>query len=119
MMYFTNYFDLGQPTVEKILKKINWIVIGGSNQSIVTKWGFEYTENFRSDTITLAQSDVSEYNIAQYNIDEFAPGVVIAKVSKQVGGAGAVIQLGLETEINQNPFSIQKINVFCKVGKNV
>jgi len=119
MVYFTNYFDLGQPTVEKILKKINWIVIGGSNQAIVTKWGFEYTENFRSDTLTLAQSDVSEYNIAQYNIDEFAPGVVIAKVSKQVGGAGAVIQLGLETEINQNPFSIQKINVFCKVGKNV
>ncbi len=119
MVYFTNYFDLGQPTVEKILKKINWIVIGGSNQAIVTKWGFEYTESFRSDTITLAQSDVSEYNIAQYNIDEFAPGVIIAKVTKQVGGAGAVIQLGLETEINQNPFSIQKINVFCKLGKNV
>ena len=119
MVYFTNYFDIGQPTVEKILKKINWIVIGGSNQAIVTKWGFEYTESFRSDTITLAQSDVSEYNIAQYNIDEFAPGVVIAKVTKQVGGAGAVIQLGLETEINQNPFSIQKINVFCKLGKNV
>jgi hypothetical protein len=119
MVYFTNYFDLGQPTVEKILKKINWIVIGGSNQAVVTKWGFEYTESFRSDTITLAQASVSEYNIAQYNIDEFAPGVVIAKVTKQVGGAGAVIQLGLETEVDQNPFSIQKINVFCKIGKNV
>jgi hypothetical protein len=119
LVYFTNYFDLGQPTTEKILKKVNWIVIGGSLQEIVTKWGFDYDEAFRSDTITLAQTDVSEYNIAQYNIDEFAPGIVIAKVVKQVGGTGAVVQLGLETEINQNPFSIQKINVFCKLGKNV
>ena len=119
LIYFTNYFDLGQPTVEKILKKVNWVIIGGSAQNVVTKWGFEYTENYRSDTITLAQADVSEYNIAQYNIDEFAPGIVIAKVTKQLGGFGAVIQLGLETEVNQNPFSIQKINVFCKIGKNV
>lgn len=119
LVYFTNYFDLSAPTTEKILKKINWIVIGGSLQEIVTKWGFDYTDSFRSDTLILAQADVSEYNIAQYNIDEYAPGIVIAKITKQLGGAGVVIQLGLETEINQNPFSIQKINVFAKVGKNI
>lgn len=119
LSYFTNYFDLTAPTVEKILKKINWILIGGSSQQIVTKWAFDYTDAYRSDAIILGQADVSEYNIAQYNIDEFASGLVIAKISQQVGGAGAVIQLGLETEINQNPLSIQKINVFAKVGKNV
>lgn len=119
LSYYTNYFDLNAPTIEKILKKINWILIGGSGQQIATKWAFDYTDAYRSDTITLDQFDISEYNIAQYNIDEFSSGLVIAKVSQQVGGAGAVVQLGLETEVNQNPLSIQKINVFAKVGKNV
>lgn len=119
LAYYTNYFDLNAPTVEKILKKLNWVVIGGSAQQVVTKWGFDYTEFFKSDTITLNQTSISEYNIAQYNIDEFSAGLVLAKITQQLGGAGAVIQLGLETEINQNSFSIQKINVFAKIGKNV
>ena len=117
--YFTTYFDLGQPTIQKILKRVSWTVISGSNQAIVTKWGFDYTESFRSITETLAQSDVSEYNIAQYNIDEYSSGIVIAKVSKQVGGAGVVMQIGLETDINQNPMSIQKVDVSAKIGKIV
>jgi hypothetical protein len=119
MIYFTTYFDLGQPTLEKILKRVSWTVIGGSLQQIVTKWGFDYTESFRSATETLGQLDVSEYNIAEYNIGEYSGGLVIAKVNKQVGGTGTVIQIGLETEINQNPMSIQKMDVSTKIGKLV
>jgi hypothetical protein len=117
--YFTTYFDLGQPTVEKILKRIAWTIISGSEQSIVTKWGFNYTESFRSSTDTLSQADVSEYNIAEYNVGEYSGGIVIARVTKQVGGAGLVVQIGIETEINQNPMSIQKMDVSAKIGKIV
>jgi hypothetical protein len=98
---------------------VSWTVISGSNQQIVTKWGFDYTENFRSITETLAQSSVSEYNIAEYNINEYSGGIVIATVRKQVGGAGIVMQIGLETDINQNPMSIQKVDVSAKIGKIV
>lgn len=117
--YFTTYFDLGQPTIEKILKRIAWTIISGSTQAIVTKWGFNYTESFRSVTDTLGQADVSEYNVAEYNIDEYSGGIVIARLTKQVGGAGLVVQIGLETEINQNPMSIQKMDVSAKIGKIV
>ena len=119
LQYFTTYFDLGQPTVQKILKRISWTVISGSSQEIVTKWGFDYSESFRSTTDTLDQLDVSEYNIAEYNIGEYASGIVIAKVNKQAGGAGIVMQIGLESEINQNPMSIQKVDVSAKIGKIV
>ena len=117
--YFTTYFDLGQPTIEKILKRIAWTIISGSSQAIVTKWGFNYTESFRSVTDTLGQADVSEYNVAEYNVDEYSGGIVIARLTKQVGGAGLVVQIGLETEINQNPMSIQKMDVSAKIGKIV
>jgi hypothetical protein len=117
--YFTTYFDLGQPTIQKILKRVAWTVISGSEQEIVTKWGFDYSESFRSITDTLAQAAVSEYNVAEYNIGEYSSGIVIARLTKQVGGAGLVLQIGIETEINQNPMSIQKVDVSAKIGKIV
>jgi hypothetical protein len=119
LQYFTTYFDLGQPTIEKILKRIAWTIISGSSQAIVTKWGFDYTESFRSATEILGQADVSEYNVAEYNVGEYSEGIVIARLTKQVGGVGLVIQIGLETEINQNPMSIQKMDVSAKIGKIV
>jgi hypothetical protein len=118
-VYFTTYFDLGQPTIQKILKRVAWTVISGSLQEIVTKWGFDYTESFRSITDILGQADVSEYNIAEYNEGEYSQGIVIARLTKQVGGAGLVMQIGIETEINQNPMSIQKVDVSAKIGKIV
>jgi hypothetical protein len=36
-----------------------------------------------------------------------------------VSGNGAIIQLGIETNIGGNPFSIQKIDVATKTGKIV
>lgn len=119
LQYYTPYFDLGLTTIEKLLKKTDWILIGGSNQNLAIKWAFDYSDAYRSNTITISQATVAEYNVAQYNIDEYASGIVISKVSSQLGGAGTAMQLGLETEINQNQFSIQKINVFAKPGKNV
>jgi hypothetical protein len=119
LRYFTTYFDLGQATVEKILKRISWTLIGGSEQEVVTKWGFDYTDSFRSVTETLGRLDVAEYNIAEYNIDEYAGGIIIAKSSNQVGGAGVVMQIGFESEISQNPLSIQKMDVAAKIGKIV
>jgi len=119
LQYYTPYFDLGASTVEKILKKTDWIIIGGSSQNIAVKWAFDYSDAYRSNTLSISTASVAEYNIAQYNIDEYASGIVISKVVSQLGGAGSSIQLGLETEINQKQFSIQKINVFAKIGKNV
>jgi hypothetical protein len=101
------------------MKRVSWTIIGGSLQEIVTKWGFDYSESYRSATEVLGQLDVSEYNIAEYNIDEFSGGLVIARVNKQVGGSGTVVQIGLETEINQSPVSIQKMDVSTKIGKLV
>lgn len=116
-IYFTNYFDLGQPTTEKLLKKINWVLIGAANQSVVTKYGFDYTDGYRSVTTSLPASNIFEYGIDEYNIAEYSIGVVTGKFGNQLGGNGSVIQIGLETEINGQGISIQKIDCFVKLGK--
>jgi hypothetical protein len=44
---------------------------------------------------------------------------VLEKFNVNAGGNGTVLQLGLEADIDSNPLSIQKIDVFIKQGKTV
>jgi hypothetical protein len=128
--YFTNYFDFDKPSELKILKKIGFVVIGGSNDELAIKYGFDYTENYLTVTKVLSDSIISEYNIASYtdptdNVNDsavesyYAGGIILDKFNVNVGGNGAVLQLGLESDINGSPLSIQRIDVFVKQGKTV
>ena len=119
LQYFTNYFDFDASTNLKILKKIGWVLIGGTNQSVAVKWGFDYTEGYQATTYNLDTAIVYEYNIGQYNIAEYSSGIVLDRFSVNAGGQGTVMQLGLEADINGNPLSIQKIDVGIKQGKTL
>lgn len=119
MVYYTNYFDFGAPTALKILKKVGFVIIGGSAASLAIKYGFDYKENLLSTTKVLDSAVVYEYNIGEYNIAEFSNGIVLEQFQVNVGGNGTVIQLGLETDINGDPLSIQKIDVYVASGKTV
>jgi hypothetical protein len=128
--YFTNYFDFDKPSELKILKKIGFVVIGGANDELAIKYGFDYTENYLTVTKVLADAITSEYNIASYtdptdNVNDsavesyYAGGIILEKFNVNVGGNGTVLQLGLESDINGSPLSIQRIDVFVKQGKTV
>jgi hypothetical protein len=119
LQYYTNYFDFDASTALKILKKIGWVLIGGTNQSVAIKWGFDYTEGYQATTYTLDTATIYEYNIGEYNIAEYSSGIVLDRFSVNAGGQGTVMQLGLEADINGNPLSIQKIDIGIKKGKTL
>ena len=119
MAYYTNYFDMGNPTSLKILKKINIISIGGSSQALVIKWGYDYTDNYNSGTVVLDTQVVYEYGIAEYNIATFNNGIVLDTAQMQTSGNGKVVQLGFESDINGSPLSVQKLDFSIKMGKNI
>ena len=119
MSYYTNYFDMDNPTAIKILKKVNIITIGGSAQALIVKWGYDYTSSYNSETVLLDEQAVSEYGIAEYNIGIFNTGIVLDSAQVQTTGSGTVVQLGFESEINGAPLSVQKIDFSIKMGKNI
>ena len=119
MSYFTNYFDFGSATTNKILKRINVTAIGGSNQPIAIKWGYDYTRNYASRGITLQRVQVFEYGIAEYNIATYTNGIALDIANIQASGSGTVIQIGFESDIDGTPLSIQKIDFFLKQGKTL
>lgn len=118
MRYFTNWFDFGQATQLKLLKKIGLVSIGGSGQDFVVKYGYDYSPSYSSRPLKLSNNAVIyEYNIGEYNIAEFTGGLVSENVQVNAGGSGKVLQLGFEATVNGYPLSIQKIDCFIKTGK--
>lgn len=117
MVYFTNYFDLDTPTNLKMLKKLYLTAIGGSSQPLTVKWGFEYSELYRSGSITLPAQTSSYFNVDKYNEGKYSDGIDLINTKTNLSGAGKVIQIGFESDINGSPLSIQKIDLFYATGK--
>ena len=133
MFYYTNYFDFDQPTTTKILKSVGITLIGGSGQAFTIKVGTDYTDQHRSYNSTVKQTAINEYggfenddntltdfspiNPAEYGLAEYTGGGGTDRVKISIGGSGAVVQLGFETEISGNEVSIQKFDLYIKTGR--
>jgi len=119
--YFTNHTDLGAPSVTSVLKKLSVVVIGGSNQYLTMKWGYDFKENYASQNVSIPTQGISEYGVAEYNTSgaAYSDGVTLQTLVAYPTGAGKVIQTGYESDINGAALSIQKIEILAKNGKIV
>ena len=122
MAYYTNHADLGDVSVTSILKKLYATVIGGSNQDVVFKWGYDFTGNYYAETAAIPTQSVSEYGVAQYGsnaspVNYYSGGIAIQELIVNPTGSGKVVQTGYEAEINGSELSIQKLQVLAKRGR--
>jgi hypothetical protein len=117
--YFTNHTDLGTPSVSTILKKLSVVVIGGTNQSVTLKWGYDFTGNYQAQSATIPSQGEAYYGVAEYGTDEYSGGVAMANLVAYPTGSGKVIQTGYEADINGAALSVQKIEIAAKNGKVV
>ena len=117
--YFTNHTDLGAASVTTVLKKLSTVVIGGSDQYVTVKWGYDFTGNYYSQNVKIPEQGVSYYGVAEYNIAEYSDGVALQTLVAYPTGSGKVVQTGYESDIYGSSLSIQKIEIHAKNGKIV
>jgi hypothetical protein len=122
MAYYTNHADLGDISITSIVKKISIVVIGGSDQVVTIKWGYDFTENYLSENVSIPAQGISEYGIAEYGangvpVAQYAGGIVIQTLTAQATGSGKVVQTGYEAEVDGYELSIQKIEILAKRGR--
>jgi hypothetical protein len=122
MQYYTNHADLGDVAITSIVKRISIVVIGGSDQVVTIKWGYDFSENYLSQNVTIPTQGISEYGIAEYGansvpLSQYAGGIVIQNLFSQATGSGKVVQTGYEAEVNGYELSIQKIEILAKHGR--
>ena len=119
MVYFTNYFDLSAPSAVKILKRLAITVIGATGQDFVVKSGFDYSDVYNNYALTVKQATIYEYNVAEYNESEYSGGNIVDTVRVAGSGAGSVLQLGFEADLNGGALSIQKMDIYVKQGRTL
>jgi hypothetical protein len=117
--YYTNNTDFGAPSVTSILKKLSAVIIGGSNQDMIFKWGYDFTGDYQASSANIPLQGVAYYGISEYNIAEYAGGTALQTLAVYPNGSGKVVQTGYETEIYGSALSIQKIEIQAKNGKVV
>ena len=122
--YYTNNADLGNQNVTSILKKLKATVIGGTNQFVTVKWGFDFSSNYNSANVLIPTQGISEYGTAEYGanatvIAQYSSGVALQELSVPASGQGKIVQTGYESDINGSPLSIQKIEIQFKDGKQL
>jgi hypothetical protein len=124
MQYFTNYANLNETEVTSVLKRISVVVIGGSNQGFIIKWGYDFSGQYYSATLDIPVTTVAEYGTAEYGangvpVAYYSAGIQLSTLTAPASGFGNVVQTGYEVQINGSPISIQKIEIQAKDGKTV
>jgi hypothetical protein len=119
MRYFSNPMDFGNASNLKFLKKFNITIIGGQNTNATLNWGYDYSTNFTKQVFTLTGSvNAGQYGVSEYNTTaEYTATAIINTPKVNTSGNGEVVTIGIETEINDTSFSIQKIDIHAILGR--
>ena len=115
--YFTSYFDFQDPTKVKYVKRVAATVIGGGQETVIFKVGSDYTGDYRSFSAELTGTAPAEYGVAEYGIAEYTTGVLTDNLRVPIGGSGNVIQVGIEAEIDGFELSLQRLDLYIKMGR--
>lgn len=119
MTYYTPWLSFQAPAVQKILKKIHMNVTGSSNTTFSIKWGYDYQTAQFSNQQVITGGVTAEYNIAQYNIDEYSSGIVLNELNTPGMSTGKMIQLGITCVVNGTQLAINKIDALAKPGRMI
>lgn len=115
--YFTNHSDLGAEGVSSVLKKLAVVVIGGSDQYVSIKWGYDFSSNYSAQISQIPAQGVAYFGISEYNESDFSNGTSLQTLTAYPTGAGKIVQTGYEADIQGAALSIQKIQIQAKNGK--
>jgi hypothetical protein len=118
MRYFSNPLDFGNASNLKFLKKFNVTIIGGQRTESTLNWGYDYTSDYTKQALTFGAASAAEYGITEYNTTgEYTASIVIQTPKVNTSGNGEVVTIGIEAEVNDSPFSIQKIDIHALLGR--
>lgn len=122
MVYESGWNDLessaqGIGSLTKVPKRIAVLVLGGTGQTLVIKWAFDFVDKFYSFSKTLDTTTLAEYNVSEYNVAEYGGGSVYNRVKAPMSKSGQLIKFGINIMINGAAVALQQIDMYTKVGR--
>lgn len=117
--YYSPGLTFGDASKLKLLKKLKPTVVGGNNATVFLKWAYDFNTTYSTQSYTLGDQVPAYFGTAEFNIDEFAGGVLTNRRAVNATGGGAIIVIGIESDIDGSALSIQEINVLALIGKTL
>jgi hypothetical protein len=118
MRYFSNPLDFGNTSNLKFLKKFNLTIVGGENTATTLNWAYDYSSGYSKQAFTFGESNLAQFGISEYNTDaEYSASILINTPKVNTSGSGEVVTIGIEAQINDATFSIQKIDIHALLGR--
>lgn len=121
MKYYTHSLSFGDASRLKLLKEITFTIVGGQGTSLLLNWGYDYTEGYTKQLLTVDDASIAEYGISEYNVEtsQYNFSIVVNKATTKATGSGRVVTIGLDATINGKAFSIQDVNIEAFIGRTI
>lgn len=115
--YYSPSLTFGDSARIKILKKLKPTLVGANNSVVFMKWAYDFDTTYATTEFTVGTQITGFYGESEYTTVEFTGGQLTNQRSLNTTGYGTSVQVGLESEINGSPLSLQEINVMALIGK--
>ena len=119
--YYSPGLTFGDPSKLKFLKKLRPTLVGANSATVFMKWAYDFSTAYSTQEFTVGNQTPFYFNEAasEYTVAEFTGGETTTRPPVNTTGSGAVITIGLESEINGFALSLQEINVLALMGKTL
>ena len=115
--YYSPSLTFGDSSRIKILKKLKPTLVGANNSVVFMKWSYDFDTTYSTAEFTVGTQITGFYGESEYTTVEFTGGQLTNQRSLNATGYGTSVQVGLESEIDGSPLSLQEINVMALIGK--
>jgi hypothetical protein len=129
MSYASNAFTIGDAVRQKFVKQVDFTLVSAFIDANATvRWGYGGQLEYTANKVVSAQQPAL-YGVAQFtdpldgNNDEavkaeYGEGLTtLRRYRTNTKGSGALVRVGLDTEIAGNSLSIQEINIQTLLGR--
>lgn len=115
--WMSNWSDVGDPRL-KILKKINSVVEGASNQIFTFDWEMDYGLASGSGNVSIPSGGtIAEYGISEYGIAEYSGGLALYNIASNASRTGQVLSFGFHTTVNNQAIAVEQFTISLKTGR--
>lgn len=102
----------------KILKRLKAVLYYGGNSTVTFSWGVDLQGLTQTQQLALTGT-LSEYGIAQYNINEYGGGAGLKIFGFPLSLSGRWMQFGFSAPVTGAQIAIQQLDAYVKIGNMV
>lgn len=115
--YYSPSLTFGDSSRVKILKKLKPTLVGANSATVFLKWAYNFDTAYKTQEFTVGNQNPAYFGESEFNVGEFTGGQLTNQRSINTTGYGTSVVVGLESDINAFPLSLQEINVMALMGK--